>query len=96
MMKFENYFVCDVNLGKDFYVMFEVKNESGELEKLRNKKMKRYILKEVLNVLGSELKDGEKFELVKIVKVDSERWVILEKIKDNEVVKNYIVRVSFN
>lgn len=95
-MKFENYFVCDVNLGKDFYGMFEVKNESGELEKLRNKKMKRYILKEVLNVLGSELKEGEKFELVKIVKVDSERWCILEKIKDNEVVKNYIVRVSFN
>lgn len=94
-MKFENYLVCDVNLGKDFYEKFEVKNDSGELEKLRNKKMKRYILKEVLNVLGSELKENEKFELVKIVKVDSERWCILEKIKDNEVVKNYIVRVSF-
>ena len=75
--------------------MFEVKNESGELEKLRNKKMKRWIFKEVLNVLGSELKENEKFELVKIVKVDSDRWCILEKIKDNEVVKNYIVRVSF-
>lgn len=94
-MKFENYFVCDVNLGRDFYGMFEVKNENGELEKMRNKKMKRWIFKEVLNVLGSELKENEKFELVKIVKVDSERWVILEKIKDNEVVKNYIVRVSF-
>lgn len=94
-MKFENYFVCDVNLGRDFYGMFEVKNENGELEKMRNKKMKRYILKEVLNFLGSELKENEKFEMVKIVKVDSERWVILEKIKDNEVVKNYIVRVSF-
>lgn len=95
-MKFENYFVCDVNFGRDFYEMFEVKNESGELEKLRNKKLKRWVLKEVLNVLSGELKEGEKFELVKIVKVDSERWVILEKIKDNEVVKNYIVRVSFN
>ena len=95
-MKFENYFVCDVNLGKGFYDSFEVRSESGELEKLRNKKMKRWIFKEVLNILGSELKEGEKFELVKIVKVDSERWVILEKIKDNEVVKNYIVRVSFN
>lgn len=96
-MKFENnYFVCDVNLGRDFYGMFEVKNENGELEKMRNKKLKRWVLKEVLNILGSELKENEKFELVKIVKVDSERWVILEKIKDNEVVKNYIVRVSFN
>lgn len=95
-MKFENYFVCDVNLGKGFYDSFEVRSESGELEKLRNKKLKRYILKEILNVLMCELKENEKFELVKIVKVDSERWVILEKIKDNEVVKNYIVRVSFN
>ena len=94
-MKFENYFVCDVNLGKGFYDSFEVRSESGELEKLRNKKMKRYILKEVLSLLGGELKENEKFELVKIVKVDSERWCILEKIKDNEVVKNYIVRVSF-
>lgn len=94
-MKFENYFVCDVNFGRDFYEMFEVKNESGELEKLRNKKLKRYILKEVLKVLSGELKENEKFELVKIVKVDNERWCILEKIKENEVVKNYIVRVSF-
>ena len=95
-MKFENYFVCDVNFVKDFYEMFEVKKEDGSLEKLRNKKLKRWVLKEVLNILGSELKEGEKFELVKIVKVDGERWCILEKIKDNEVVKNYIVRVSFN
>lgn len=94
-MKFENYFVCDVNLGRDFYDSFEVRSESGELEKLRNKKLKRYILKEVLNMLMSELKENEKFELVKIVKVDSERWCILEKIKDNEVIENYIVKVSF-
>lgn len=94
-MKFENYFVCDVNLGRDFYEMFEVKKDDGSLEKLRNKKLKRWVLKEILNVLSGELKEGEKFELVKIVKVDSERWCILEKIKDNEVVKNYIIRVSF-
>lgn len=94
-MKFENYFVCDVNLGRDFYEMFEVKKDDGSLEKLRNKKLKRWVLKEILNVLSGELKENEKFELVKIVKVDSERWVIMEKIKENEVVKNYIVRVSF-
>ena len=94
-MKFENFKVCGINLGKVFYDSFEVRSESGELEKLRNKKMKRYILKEVLNVLSGELKENEKFELVKIVKVDSERWCILEKIKDNEVIENYIVKVSF-
>lgn len=94
-MKFENFKVCGINLGKGFYDSFEVRSESGELEKLRNKKLKRYILKEVLNVLMSELKENEKFELVKIVKVDSERWCILEKIKDNEVIENYIVKVSF-
>ena len=94
-MKFENFKVCGINLGKDFYDSFEVRSESGELEKLRNKKLKRYILKEVLNVLMSELKENEKFELVKIVKVERERWCILEKIGDNEVVGNYIVKVSF-
>lgn len=94
-MKFENFKVCGINLGRGFYDSFEVRSESGELEKLRNKKLKRYILKEVLNVLMSELKENEKFELVKIVKVDSERWCILEKIKDNEVIENYIVKVSF-
>ena len=94
-MKFENFKVCGINLGKGFYDSFEVRSESGELEKLRNKKLKRYILKEVLNVLSGELKENEKFELVKIVKVDSERWCILEKIKDNEVIENYIVKVSF-
>ena len=52
-------------------------------------------MKEVLSVLGGELKENEKFELVKIVKVDRERWCILEKIGDNEVVGNYIVKVSF-
>ena len=94
-MKFEKYDVCGMNFGKEFYEEFEVKNESGEFEKLRNKKMKRYIMKRVIEELKDILKDGESFELVKIVKVDSERWCILEVIKDNDVVRNLIVKVSF-
>ena len=35
-MKFENFKVCGINLGKGFYDSFEVRSESGELEKLRN------------------------------------------------------------